>query len=92
MSTRIIMGNDEFILYIRKREKKCPIKNDQLGKLIWLKIKEFDDNAEQVEERDYLWGKDANRVDELDLPYTATQFEFKRGILSKLYDYLDELK
>lgn len=28
----ITMGNDEFILYIRKKNKKCSLSNDQLGK------------------------------------------------------------
>jgi len=37
----ITMGNDEFILYIRKNFINCPISNDQLGKtmgqpeLVW---------------------------------------------------------
>jgi transcriptional regulator with XRE-family HTH domain len=35
MGTRITMGNDEFILYIRKNHPHCATSNDQLGKCIW---------------------------------------------------------
>lgn len=91
MNTKITMGNDEFILYIRKKETKCSIQNDRLGRMIWLKIKEFDINAEQDDEIDCLWGKDGNHIKELELPKTATQFIFDRKILPELYDYLDTL-
>ncbi len=35
MSTSIQMGNDEFILYIRKNHQKCATNNALLGKRIW---------------------------------------------------------
>lgn len=86
------MGNDEFILYIRKKATKCSLSNDQLGKMIWIWIFAEDNNAKQVEDdRPCLWGKSANNIDAKALPITATQFEFKRSILPGLYDYLDDL-
>lgn len=89
---KIQIGNDEFILYIRKKATKCSLTNDQLGKLIWIRILEEDVEAKQVEEdRPCLWGKSADNRNAKALPITATQFEFKRSILPKIYNYLDEL-
>ena len=36
MNHRITMGNDEFILYIRKWHPECRTKTKQLGKEIWM--------------------------------------------------------
>lgn len=92
MDSKIIMGNDEFILYIRKTTTKCSLTNDQLGKMIWLRILAEDDKAIQVEQdRQCLWGIFANNRNAKALPRTATQFEFTRSILPRLYNYLDEL-
>jgi hypothetical protein len=92
MAIDIQMGNDEFILYIRKKPSKCSLTNDQLGKMIWVWILENDKNAIQVEEdKPSLWGKTAMNIGELGLPKTACQFEFNRSILNRLYGFLDEL-
>ena len=92
METKITMGNDEFILYIRKKATKFSLSNDQLGKMIWIWILAEDNKAIQVEDdRPCLWGKSADNIDPKVLPMTATQFQFKRSILPKLYDYLDVL-
>jgi hypothetical protein len=93
MTKRIIMGDDEFILYIRKKNK-CNLTNDQLGKIIgeWLMDRTNNANGKEVKKNtNCLWGKDAKNVGEKALPYTATQFEFDRDKLSYLYDYLDTL-
>lgn len=91
MATTIKMGNDEFILYIRKNSK-CSLTNDQLGKMIWIWISEKDVNASQVEEdKPCSWGKSVDNKNGLGLPKTATQFEFDRALLPKLYNYLDQL-
>ena len=91
MST-IKMGNDEFILYIRKWNKSCNITNEKLGKDIWFWIKEHDLNAKQIiEDMPCLWDKQGLHVDAQLLPKTATQFEFDRKLLPSLYDYLDLL-
>jgi hypothetical protein len=97
MST-IKMGNDEFILYIRKNYPECKITNDMLGKDIWIWIKENDPTAEQIKQDvpTMWWGDGVNVSNGLNigpdkLPKTATQFEFKRTLLVPLYDYLDTL-
>ena len=89
----IIMGNDEFILYMRKNGRGMKTTNDQLGKMIWNWIKE-NANGVIIEERrdeDCRWGANANHVDEYDLPKTATQIEFDRVFLPELYSYLDSI-
>ncbi|MEI7422006.1 MAG: hypothetical protein WCK18_07920 [Prolixibacteraceae bacterium] len=56
MATKIQMGNDEFILYIRKTSK-CSYTNDTLGRLIfeWLEtrgaIKLYNEKAQPC-----MWG------------------------------------
>lgn len=85
------MGNDEFILYIRKNYN-CNVSNPQLGKLIWIWIREHDENALQIQkDRPCEWGDKFDTLDGMGLPKTATQFEFDRSLLPELYDYLDRL-
>ncbi len=94
MSTKIKMGNDEFILYIRKNHEKCSTSNDRLGRLIWEWIKEHDVTAEQLNNGNSelcFWGVTAANIDETKLPKTATQFQFERNLLPELYDHLDAL-
>lgn len=88
------MGNDEFILYIRKRYPLCNIATDDLGKRIWVWILEKDKSAVQdKEDVPCLWASNTGdkNIDRLRLPKAATQFEFDRNILPDLYSYLDEL-
>lgn len=87
MSTTITMGNDEFILFIRKNHPNCATSNDQLGKLIWKWIKDHDAMAEQLNEDKCLWGE----IGETKLPKTAMQFRFERKVLPELYEHLFEL-
>lgn len=91
---KITMGNDEFILYIRKQHINCQINTKELGRLIWEWIIENDSNAKQVQEDMHcLWEtKDgALNINKNKLPKTATQFKFNRNLLPELYDYLDKL-
>jgi transcriptional regulator with XRE-family HTH domain len=94
MSTRIKMGNDEFILYIQKNHTNCTASNDRLGKLIWEWIERRDTTAKQLNDGKSMpcsWtGTDAP-IGETKLPKTATQFEFERNLLPELYDHLDAL-
>lgn len=85
----ITMGNDEFILYIRKTSV-CKKSNDLLGREIWewLKVRGA---LKTVEDMPCLWGKSANNIGALLLPQTATQFEFQRNLLPDLYSFLDTL-
>lgn len=94
MATTITMGNDEFILYIRKNHSGCSVTNDQLGKRIWMWIRDQDPSASKAGSGDAvpcLWGDSAQNLGELALPNTATQFTFDRTLLPGLYDLLDNL-
>ena len=92
MSVSIEMGNDEFILYIRKNYEKCTKRNDVLGENIWKWIIKEDATARQVRvDEPCRWGGDADHIGATDLPKTATQFRFERKLLPSLYDHLDEL-
>jgi len=88
----IKMGNDEFILYIRKNNKTCNTDNKVLGRRIWEWISDNDSNAKYIQEdMPCIWGdKTPNTKPEI-LPKTATQFEFNRNLLPKLYTFLDTL-
>lgn len=94
MGTSIQMGNDEFILYIRKNHKDCTTSNDELGKSIWKWINENDTTAVKVyngEVRQCYWGKTGEHISDTELPYSARQFRFDSTLLPSLYKHLDEL-
>jgi transcriptional regulator with XRE-family HTH domain len=94
MNTKIRMGNDEFILYIRKNYPNCTMGNERLARLIWEWIDNCDTPAEKIHDGKSvpcLWGASATMIDESKLPKTAQQFQFERKHLPKLYDYLDAL-
>ena len=85
----IIMGNDEFILYIRKHYPLCRLSNLNLGKRIWERIRSIDPNANIVErDRECYWGDTGPFIAEDRLPKTATQFSFDSNILPQLFDFL----
>lgn len=87
---QIIMGNDEFILYIRKKKNNCPLTNDQLGKMIWVWLRERKANI-IIEDQPSMWEKTGSNINDLGLPKTAAQFSFDRDLLPSLYDYLDTI-
>ena len=94
MSTSIQMGNDEFILYIRKSHPTCTTTNDQLGKRIWQWLREHDASAVKAGSGDAeacLWGDAGAHIGDTRLPQKATQFRFERELLPALYDLLDQL-
>ena len=94
MSTSIQMGNDEFILYIRKNYPNCATSNVDLGKRIWAWIKERDAAAAKVGKEEAvacIWGDTAANIGETKLPIWATQFRFERTLLPSLYEHLDAL-
>lgn len=86
----ITMGNDEFILYIRKNFMSRHATNDRLGKMIW-KWLVRNDPAAVIVERDQpcRWGDSGTITSDTSLPKTATQFRFSRAALPDLYAYLD---
>jgi hypothetical protein len=93
----ITMGNDEFILYIRKNNPDCQIPNGQLGKMIWqwLEKNGRDENEPlpKIVERDHpcRWRNSPEITSELSLPKTATQFEFSIAKLPQLYTFLGDI-
>jgi len=86
----ITMGNDEFILYIRKNFPSCRVTNAQLGKTIWQWLKSNDPTAEIIErDKACEWGSSDTITSETSLPKTATQFRFSRDTLPQSHEYLD---
>ena len=90
MARRIKMGNDEFILYLRKNKKGIDKTNDQLGKMIWIWLRD-NANGKELTIEDCYWGDKGSFIDEYDLPKTSRQFEFDIAYLSYLYEYLDSI-
>jgi hypothetical protein len=92
MATKIKMGNDEFILYIRKTSD-CEKTNDHIGREIWKWLKKKGANKLFGEKpQPCYWETTGQSIDKKKLPQDATQFEFDRVILPKLYDFLDKIK
>ena len=87
----ITMGNDEFILLIRKQYPKCSLDNAVIGKRIWEWLR--DRNGQKVaEDFPALWaGADEHLLDESGLPKTAAQFSFPLGLLPEIYAFLAHL-
>lgn len=91
MSKKIRMGDDEFILYVRKNGFGKKLTNPTLGKKIWEYIQKLDPTAKIVErDQPCRWG-DTGSCNELNLPKTATQFEFSEHLLPNIYGFLQEL-
>jgi|JI10StandDraft_1071094.scaffolds.fasta_scaffold430361_3 hypothetical protein len=91
-SSKIRMGNDELILFIRKNNPGCKLHNEVLGRKIWEWIKENDNNAIQVEkDAPCLWGDNTPNTAPESLPKTATQFEFEINLLPRMYNFLKEI-
>ncbi|MDX9791294.1 MAG: hypothetical protein RBT61_10725 [Candidatus Kapabacteria bacterium] len=85
---RIQMGNDEFILYIRKNSHTTKT-NDVLGREIWNWIKKNDPTAtEIIKNQDCHWGNSGSFIADDNLPKTSTQFEFDIRLLISLYPFL----
>lgn len=90
--SNIEMGNDEFILYIRKHNSACVKSTADLGYKIWEWIKKNEPNATKVAQNQVCrWGNTGPFIASGNLPITATQFSFDRAILPCLYDFLDTL-
>jgi len=92
-STKVRMGNDEFILYIRKNFEHCPHSNDFLGRKIWEWLRDNPNAAaSKVEpDRPCYWGDQGGFISENKLPKTATQFEFNAAILPDLIRFLGSM-
>ncbi len=92
MQQTIKMGNDEFILHIRKNNSLCKTDNKVLGQKIWKWILAKDSNAKEIKnDVPCLWGTNTPNTNPEILPKTATQFEFQRSLLPQLYSFLETL-
>lgn len=86
------MGNDEFILYIRKNGLGGGRSTAELGQKIWEWLQANVPGATIVtKSQPCRWGNTGSFISSDDLPKTATQFSFDRTMLPHLYDYLDTL-
>ena len=87
----MVMGNDEFILHIRKRYPDCNLPNGELGRRIYQKILQLDPNARIVQnDAPSYWGVEGDFVAESRLPKTAAQISFDASVLPSLFGFLDE--
>ena len=90
-TTNIIMGDDEFILYIRKNYENCTTVNNILGRQISEWFKELSIGVFKKDVPCY-WDIDSNMmIGPIKLPETAAQFCFPRNLLPDLYTKLDQL-
>jgi len=87
---RIRMGNDEFILYVRKNHD-CRLTNEPLGRQIWIWIRENANGRKTEEDQPCRWGDTGAHIGEYRLPKTATQFEFDAAALPDLYAFLEQV-
>jgi len=92
----IRLGNDDFILFIRKNQKNggkaFETKNNHLGRTIWKFIEEKDlGNKVSDESIPCKWNPIDCNDEGLGLPKTATQFDIDICMLPKLYDFLHKL-
>lgn len=94
MKAKITMGNDEFILYIRKNYN-CSLTNDRIGRMVWKWIRENSKGIDKEKDIKHnipcLWQTHKIKTYGVGLPRTASQITFNRKLLPKLYGFLDEL-
>ena len=90
MDERICMGNDEFILYIRKNHN-CSISNDQLGRRIWVWIRDNAEGEQLATDQPSVWNVPDTETSAHALPRTAAQFKFRLDALPNLFRFLKRL-
>lgn len=89
MSDEITIGNDDLILYIRKRHPQCKLRNNDIGRKTWTFMrKELGAKKKKSQKVIWDWGKGTTAEK---LPKTAHQFELDRSGLPQLYEFLDQL-
>ena len=90
VNDRIRMGNDEFILHIRKRGL-TDWSNDQLGKRIWEFLRDHAEGQKVAENVPCIWNTQFKSRHPDALPRTAAEFEFRADALPAVYRFLGEL-
>ena len=93
MSTKIKIGADELILWLRKNDKAVNIPNDKIHglglKIHDLIVKEFG-GIKIVEDYPSYWGNLINdkNVEKFNLPKTSAQYEIETQKIGQLYEKL----
>lgn len=93
MSTKIIIGADELILWLRKNQKSASIPNDEaqgLGRKIHDLIVNNLGGRKIIENHPSYWANligDKN-VEKLNLPKTSAQYEIDSKKIGELYENL----
>lgn len=84
--SKIKIGADELILWLRKNEKGSSYATDVLGKKIQNLIISLD--GEQLDEEQCYWANegDDKNIDKYNLPKTATQYEIDIDKLPELFN------
>jgi len=84
------MGDDEFILYIRKHHPNCNQYSNILARQIseWFKEYGISPYEKNVKSK---WDIIGENIDPQILPKTAALFEFDKNLLPDLFEKLDEL-
>ena len=92
MATKIKIGADELILWLRKNKKAEGLANDVLGKKIYYLITELE--GVKLPEREAVhWSNFVNdkNVGRYDLPKSAAQYEIDSLRLGELFVELNKL-
>jgi bacitracin transport system permease protein len=88
----IVMGEDDFLLYMYKQRVSCVNNLDSFNQKIWNWLEKNVSNVRIVEKnKECLWFDYHFKNNSSVLPMSANQFEFDRRILPDLYTFLDEL-
>ncbi len=89
----IIIGADELILWLRKNRRAENCKTQELGKNIWVFIRDsLRGSKVEPDPKPTYWGKNdpafKSVVHPEGLPYEATQYQINTCDLAKLYEEL----
>jgi hypothetical protein len=89
----IEMGDDEWILYVRKRYPECPLENAEIGRRVWGWLQAHDPGAqEEATDQPCYWASTMPRAPgNLPLPQTATHVSFSADLLPALFAFLDKI-
>jgi hypothetical protein len=96
MATKIKIGADELILWLRKNNKAVGVPNDEaqgLGAKIQEIIKELDGTRlpdSEEEKWKNLFNDIENRIDKYQLPKSSAQYEMDLSNVGKLYEELNK--
>lgn len=90
VNDRVRFGNDELILHIRKHHP-CRWSNDQLGKKIWVFLRDHAGGEKIAENVPVVWDTTFRSRKPDALPLTSALIEFNADALPPLFRFLREL-